>query len=251
MKMTKKILISGKIVAKTGLHIGGTNVGMSIGSTDNTVVRNPITNEPYVPGSSIRGKMRSLLERLYGEFTEMKGSDIHHGPLTNKPDHIICKVFGMPAEAKSGLPPSRVIVRDGQLINRQELEAAQDTDMPFTEIKTEVVIDRVTSFAMPRQLERVPAGAEFGLEMVLNIWEGDNEQEMLDLLFKGLILVQNDYLGGYGGRGSGQVKVVVHKLQEKTMADYNAKTPWRDRQDSVPRELHPEANAPEVALESN
>lgn len=248
MKMHKKIFISGKIIAKTGLHIGGTNIGMSIGSTDNTVVRNPITNEPYVPGSSIRGKMRSLLERLHGEFTTMQGSDIQNGPLTDKPDHIICKVFGLPADKDKnpGKPPSRLIVRDGNLLNAGELEASQEMDMPFTEIKTEVVIDRVTSMAMPRQLERVPAGAQFGLEMVLNVWEGDDEAKMLNLLFTGLTLMQNDYLGGHGGRGSGQVKVVLEKTREKTLKEFQTHSEARERQDSIPAELLPEPDTEEV-----
>lgn len=248
MKMTKKIFISGKIIAKTGLHIGGSSLGLSIGNTENTVVRNPITNQPYVPGSSIRGKMRSLLERLEGKFTIMEGSDIKNGPLTDKPDDIICKVFGIPAKEpknekeetkeEKSQPPTRLIVRDGNLVNVEELEKAQETDMPFTEVKTEVVIDRITSAAMPRQLERVPAGAIFDLDMVLNVWEDDPEKEMIDLLFKGLILMQNDYLGGHGGRGSGQVEIAVESLAEKTIEEYNSNAAPRERNDiAIPLEL--------------
>lgn len=255
MNLQKKIFITGKIVAKTGLHIGGSSLGLSIGNTENTVVRNPFTNEPYIPGSSIRGKMRSLLERLAGEFTEMRGSEIKHGPLTDKPDHIICKVFGIPAEQAAELiknnkpaqPPSRLIVRDGNLLNVEELEKSRETDMPFTEVKTEVVIDRITSAAMPRQLERVPAGAVFSLNMVLNVWKDDDEKGMLDLLFRGLILMQNDYLGGHGSRGSGQVKVVVDSLAEKTSKDYDDNAAPRKRSDNIPDELKPE----EVALASH
>jgi len=247
-RLQKKVFISGKIIAKTGLHIGGSSLGLSIGNTENTVVRNPFTNEPYIPGSSIRGKMRSLLERLAGEFTEMRGSEIKHGPLTDKPDHIICKVFGIPAEQAAELvkankpaqPPSRLIVRDGNLLNAKELEKARETDMPFTEVKTEVVIDRITSAAMPRQLERVPAGAVFSLNLVLNVWKDDDEKDMLNLLFRGLILMQNDYLGGHGSRGSGQVKVVVDSLAEKTIAEYNTIAPPNKRSDKIPDELQSE-----------
>lgn len=258
MKMIKKVFVGGKIIAKTGLHIGGSSLGMSIGNTENTVVRNPFTNQPYVPGSSIRGKMRSLLERLAGEFTPMKGSAIDHGPLTHKPAHLICQVFGIPAEeakeedkakGKNAKPTSRLIVRDGTLLNSGDLEEAHETDMPYTEVKTEVVIDRITSAAMPRQLERVPAGAEFGLNMVLNIWEGDNEKDMLDLLFRGLTLMQNDYLGGHGSRGSGQVKVVVTSLSEKSIAEYNSNAAPRQRTDPIPAALATEQE--EVALASN
>ena len=194
--------------------------------------------------------MRSLLERLEGEFTPMEGSDIKHGPLTDKPDHIICKVYGVPAELaqKNGTrPPSRLIVRDGNLLNANELEMARETDMPFTEVKTEVVIDRVTSAAMPRQLERVPAGAKFRLNMVLNIWEGDDEDEMINLLFKGLILMQNDYLGGHGARGSGQIKVIIDSLAEKTIDEYRTNIEARPRTDSIPIELQPETEEATLA----
>ena len=250
MQLKKKLFISGRIITKTGLHIGGSSLGLSIGSTENTVVRNPITNEPYIPGSSIRGKMRSLLEKLEGEFTPMEGSEIKHGPLTDKPDHIICKVFGLPADQaqkSEAQPPSRLIVRDGNLINVSELENAQDTDMPFTEVKTEVVIDRITSAAMPRQLERVPAGAEFELNLVLNVWEGDDEAAMLALLFKGLILMQNDYLGGHGSRGSGQVKVAIEPLTEKTIEEYKTNADPKARTDAIPHELQAETKEEPVA----
>lgn len=232
MKLTKKIFINGRVIAKTGLHIGSKDLGLSIGNTDNTVLRDPVTRRPYIPGSSLRGKMRSLLERSVGRFTPMPGSPIDHGPLTDDPDHIICKVFGVPAketkeEVKEKkvepLPTSRLIVRDGHLTEDglDRLQKAKNTDMPFTEVKTEVVIDRITSVANPRQIERVPAGAEFDLKMVLNIWEGDKEKDMLDLLFRGLSLLQDDYLGGHGSRGSGQIEVIVYApLEEKTIDDY-------------------------------
>lgn len=236
MKMTKKIFISGIINAKTGLHIGGSSVGMSIGNTDNTVIRNPLTNEPYIPGSSIRGKMRSLLERLEGKFTPM-GNDINFGPLTDQPDHIICQVFGLPAEKTGSKPPSRLIVRDGSLLNADILLASKETDMPYTEVKTEVVIDRVTSTAMPRQIERVPAGAKFNLNLVLNIWEGDNEDDYINLIFKGLLLLQNDYIGGHGGRGSGQIKITDLMFNEKTITEYEQNLAPKPKVIEIPAEL--------------
>lgn len=245
MHLEKKIFIAGRIIAETGLHIGGSSLGLSIGSTENTVVRNPVTNQPYIPGSSIRGKMRSLVERLEGAYSDMPGSSqINNGPLIDRPEHIICKVFGIPAEQaeKNGnQPPSRLIVRDGNLINIDEIEGAHETDMPYTEVKTEVVIDRITSAAMPRQLERVPAGAEFRLSLVLNIWTKDDEKKMLALIFKGLTLMQNDYLGGHGSRGSGQVKIAVETISEKTIEDYESNSPPKPHSESIPKELQAEA----------
>jgi CRISPR-associated protein Csm3 len=262
MRLTKKVFINGRVIAKTGLHIGSKNIGLSIGNTDNTVLRHPVTQEPYIPGSSLRGKMRSLIERFEGLWGHEKMSeDVQHGPYVGGKngadrENLICKVFGVPAEvaSQSGakpLPPSRLIVRDGHLSPEKDspanvkLKNAKNTDMPFTEVKTEVVIDRITSAAMPRQLERVPAGAEFDLELVLNVWEGDSIQEMVDLLFRGLILLQDDYLGGHGSRGSGKVKVVVNTLAEKTIADYKIKIASHPLDYAIPPELQPEK--PETA----
>lgn len=62
IKLEKKIVYTGIITLKTGLHIGGTNASLNIGGPDNFVVRNPIDNIPYIPGSSLKGKMRALVE---------------------------------------------------------------------------------------------------------------------------------------------------------------------------------------------
>jgi CRISPR-associated protein Csm3 len=231
-QLTKKILISGTITAKTGLHIGGNNVGLSIGGADATVVRNPLTNEPYIPGSSLKGKMRSLLEKVEGKFgSKGIGDQIKNPPFTDDPDHIICKIFGTMPEIMKATnkeqPTSRLIVRDCNLVNKDELEKSKDTDMPFTEVKTEVVIDRITSAATPRQLERVPAGAVFNMRMILNVYDGDNEKELLDKVFEGLALVQNDYLGGKGTRGSGEVDIKISQVQFKKKEQYESGSDWQ------------------------
>jgi len=233
-QLIKKVLISGTITAKTGLHIGGNSVGMSIGGADATVIRNPINNEPYIPGSSLKGKMRSLIEKIEGKFGGSQGEQIKYSAFTDEPDHIICKIFGtMPEKMKGNEhPTSRLIVRDCPLTekSRNLLIKSKDTDMPFTEVKTEVVIDRITSAATPRQLERVPAGAVFDMNLVLNIYHEDNEieTELINKVFEGLALVQNDYLGGKGTRGSGEVKIKVEKLQYKNKAAYEKLNTWED-----------------------
>ncbi len=241
-QLIKKILIEGTIEAITGLHIGGANVGMSIGGADNTVVRNPITNEPYIPGSSLKGKMRSLIEKLEGKFTDVKMSNVRKAAYIDDPEHIICKIFGtMPEkmDKNNGKPTSRLIVRDCELDNADELANAKETDMPYTEVKTEVVIDRITSAAVPRQIERVPAGAKFNLRLLLNIYSGDEEEALLKKVLEALTLVQNDYLGGSGTRGSGEVKITVDKLMYKDKAIYENLEDWKDyeEQDIVPQEL--------------
>jgi len=221
-KLVKKIFIEGTITTKTGLHIGGTNIGLSIGGTDATVVRNPITNKPYIPGSSLKGKMRSLLEKLEGRFK-------NEGDNT-KPCQCaqcdICRIFGVPAEVaeEKKVVPARLLVRDAELTRKSanQLFASKNTDMPYTEVKTEVWIDRVTSAATPRQVERVPAGAVFNLGMVLNIYEGDNETQLLQKIKQAVQLVEGDYLGGKGTRGSGQVEIRLENFTYKDRTIYEA-----------------------------
>ncbi|WP_337866288.1 type III-A CRISPR-associated RAMP protein Csm3 [Ignavibacterium sp.] len=249
-QLIKKILIEGRITAKTGLHIGGNSVGMSIGGADATVVRNPITNEPYIPGSSLKGKMRSLLEKVAGKFGPSIGDHIQKGPLTEfvkegngiseeeaEKINLIVKIFGTMPEKIRGSEevPSRLIVRDCELekSSAEKLSQSKDTDMPYTEVKTEVVIDRITSAATPRQLERVPAGAVFNMRMILNVYDGDNEKEMLNKIFEGLALVQNDYLGGKGTRGSGEVDIKIQKLMYKDKDTYEKAENWKEYGSSV------------------
>lgn len=207
MKLVKKIVITGQIEAVTGIAIGGTNAAMSIGGVDKGVIRNPVSKEPYIPGSSLKGKMRSLLELRDGTIGDERMGIVQNGPTTSQA-YRATRLFGNAAKKQEDpQKPSRVVVRDAFLDRKQiEQEFFKDTDLPFTEVKTEVVIDRITSRAMPRQLERVPAGAKFNFEMVLNIFEDDKEVELVSDLFSGMQLLQNDYIGGAGSRGSGQVK---------------------------------------------
>jgi len=270
IKLEKKIFLNGTIEAKTGLSVGGSSTGLEIGGTDKVVVRNPITNQPYIPGSSLKGKMRSLLEKLYGnmdikitrkkknekgglevskDFNSTKdipqelfrkGEDEELVEIKAMPCKcgkcITCQVFGVPAEEKG--MPTRLIVRDCELVNPEVLEEGKNIDMPYTEIKTEVVIDRITSAATPRQFERVPSGASFGLNLVCNIFEGDDEQNILNKIFEGLCLVQDDYLGGSGTRGYGQVKFKIESVKYKDQARYENDEPPEDLpQVSIPKEL--------------
>lgn len=235
-KLIKKIFIYGKIITKTGLSIGGSSIGLEIGGADKIVVRNPIDNKPYIPGSSLKGKMRSLLEKVD------KGDEINHQVSKEEikihqcPDDVepcyICKIFGLPAEHKKA-SLSRLIVRDGILSNPELLEKSKFTDMLYTEVKTEVVIDRITSKASPRNFERVPAGAEFSLNLIVNIYNDDKEKEILDKIFEALILVQNDYLGGSGTRGYGQVKFKIDAIKYKDKEVYEKNLNEKDYENEI------------------
>ena len=240
LKLERKIFIDGEIELLTGLHIGGSSLGLSIGGPDKVVVRNPITNLPYIPGSSLKGKMRSLLEKSLGlvdiDFTEKeeKGEKkkVWFGKLCEDPEKDVVQLFGYPAEkggSSDKYAPTRLTVRDGELLNEEELAQAEDTDMYCTEVKTEVSIDRLTSQANPRNFERVPAGAKFKLSLVIDLYNVDFDKDNKDnsraenfvgLVRQALELVEDDYLGGQGTRGYGQVKFKIKSVTEKKSEDY-------------------------------
>ena len=200
-KLLKKVFYTGTIVLKTGLHIGGTNANLNIGGPDKFVVRNPINNLPYIPGSSLKGKMRALVEWSNGET--------NGGKPTNDINHKAAALFGVAAEITDG-HASRLIVRDAELIIDDGTDFSH-TDLPYTESKTEVSINRITAQAQPRTFERVPAGASFKLNMVLNIFEGEDEQQLKQTLKQAIRLLEDDYLGGNGSRGYGQVEIKLDR----------------------------------------
>lgn len=240
LKLEKKVFIEGEIEVLTGLHVGGSSTGLTIGGADKVVVRNPVTNLPYIPGSSLKGKMRSLLEKSLG-LVELKFDSQKKewsGKLCSDPDEDVTQLFGFPADeskTSSHHAPTRLIVRDCDLLNNDELERLENTDMYCTEIKTEVSIDRLTAKANPRNFERVPAGARFSLNLVVDIYNVDLESDaqqsqegngqgrdvsFMKLLSHALKLVEDDYLGGQGTRGYGRVKFQVKSVKEKTAEDY-------------------------------
>ncbi len=205
IKLEKKVIYKGTITLKTGLHIGGTNASLNIGGPDKFVVRNPLTNIPYIPGSSLKGKMRSLVEIANGETNGGKPS--------NNPKSKAGQLFGTAGDSAENRP-SRLIVRDAEL-DLSKPEMFDNTDLPYTESKTEVAIDRVTAKANPRTFERVPAGAKFKLELVLNVFENEDEKGLKATLNQAIKLLEDDYLGGHGSRGYGQVKIELENPDGK------------------------------------
>jgi len=208
LRLYGRVFIAGDVVVKTGLHIGGSGGAFAIGGVDNPVIFDQLTRQPYIPGSSLRGKMRSLTEKYLGRVTGQPISQIEIHSCRTKPDNYadcpICNIYGITAE-DFNLPP-RLVVRDIPLRadSAERLQAAK-TSLPYTEVKTEVTIDRVTSQATPRDVERVPAGAVFGpMELVYSIYE-TNDVNWLSVLLDGMELLQDDYLGGLGSRGSGKI----------------------------------------------
>jgi len=251
---------------QTGLHIGAGATSMGIGTVENTVLRDPLTNRPYIPGSSLKGKMRSLAERYYKKaLNQQIGNTYIHScgaeykdkkELEEKgwADYVgceICPVFGVPGERPFS-QPTRLIVRDIPLSKESadELEHLE-TDSPFTEVKIEVSIDRITSQANPRHIERVPAGVKFGPgEMIYSLydapkWDLSRDFELIDkTLITSMDLLEKDYLGGMGSRGYGKVafkniKVIVRLRTEDT-------PPFREETireyDDLPELLHDRSN---------
>ncbi len=217
-RLTSILTLECKVRALTGLHIGAQESSISIGGMDNPVVRDPLTNRPYIPGSSIKGKMRSLVERRLGMDQNWKISDIRIHACTESTTYAgceVCQLFGIPAPRDQWFCLTRLRVSDVLLSNEsaEELDRAS-TDLSYTEVKAEAAIDRVTSAATPRSMERVPAGAVFApLRISLFRYEGDSPS-LFDRLIEGMELLEADYLGGSGSRGSGRVAFEEFSLEE-------------------------------------
>lgn len=251
-----KIFIRGRIEALSGLSIGGPGLEFEIGGSSLPVIRDPLTRAPYVPGSGLKGRMRSLTERLEGAFDNLddprknQRDPILWGPYFGDKDfrkyvrdpenealragleatrgnypRYIPELYGFIVPGRdSQKRAGRLLVRDAYMtkVSRDALVDAPYTDMPFTTLKPEVMLDRVTSNSKLRHIERVPAGASFNMELVLNVVNRDVSPwyELLSAAIMGLALVQDDALGGHGSRGYGQVRFADLSLSFKSRADY-------------------------------
>ncbi len=226
MKLKSKVLISGEILVLSGMLIGSNSGGLGIGGPDKQVIRNPITKLPYIPGSSLKGKMRSLIELRDGTINFKR----NNGP-SNMPESASAKLFGYTGAADKSQQPSRLIVRDGELMNPRELDGK--TELLYTEVKAENSIDRITAKANPRFFERVPSGARFKMDLVLNIFESDDEDLLFNTLWQSLLLIQNDYLGAGGSRGNGMVSIRITKVQSRSNAYYLGNGEKKDIMDQL------------------
>lgn len=241
-----RIFIKANIKAITGLHIGGSNTDLEIGGLDKAVIRNPLTKRPYIPGSSLRGKMRSQMEKLLGLPQNRNIGQVMIHTCKNQSEFEkdggckVCTVFGVPAEMDYN-NHTRLVVRDAELTDdsAQSLTDAR-TDLLYGELKTEVAIDRVTSAATPRTLERVPAGAVFGpAELVFGVYEAADFAR-LKVVTDALQLVEDDYIGGAGSRGSGKVKFDGIQIYIRNGNDYSQETFYREQPFESVQELSQE-----------
>lgn len=193
--MYTKIRIIGEIEVITGLHIGSGGEFSAIGAVDSPVVRDLKTSLPVIPGSSIKGKLRSLLSRHFS------------GVVSHSHDAMqVCRLFGSSTlkDAQGKLIESRLQISDA-FYNAQSIKEFTTREIPFTETKFENTISRISSVANPRQIERVVRGSKFDLSVIYNVVnEAEFKEDMkhLELAFS---LLENDYLGGGGTRGSGRI----------------------------------------------
>ena len=219
LNVEKTKYITGLILVKTGLHIGASGEHIEIGGLDNPVIRNPYTKEPYIPGSSLKGKMRSLTEWVDPNIE--KNDEVHNCAVL---ECKICRIFGTSAKgAKNG--PTRLIVRDAFL--SKYWKEKFDKNEPILEEKWENTIKRISGTAEnPRQNQRVVPGVTFELDMVYKVldfedsdkpWEIDENN--FPMVINAMKLVQDTYLGGSGSRGCGQVEFVNVRVNGEILKD--------------------------------
>ena len=237
LQLVGKLILSGDLHCETGLHIGAGKGSLEIGGADNPVVKDAF-GLPYIPGSSLRGRIRSLLENALGLTTpaelvylsKRKGQEVRIHQ-SDRPDDEICLLFGrnpgrmdrVSGEALDtrAATPARLAIYDAPLVAESiTAQMRENLDDEITEVKSENAIDRITSQANPRTLERVPAGARFQVRMVLDVL-CEEDKALAARLIEGLRLLEDDALGGGGSRGSGRVRFANLKLIWRNRAFYS------------------------------
>lgn len=195
--MRGKIEITGKIEVVTGMHIGGSDQFAAIGAIDSPVIKDITSGLPMIPGSSLKGKMRTLLAKVCNDLNNNPENDI------KKDCEEIKRLFGY--SDKKEAKCSRLIFTDAVLENAEELKQ-YGIDYP-TEVKFENTINRLSGIANPRQIERVVRGSLFPLQIIYNIEKEEDVAEDMAYLKKALELLKYDYLGGHGSRGYGRIEI--------------------------------------------
>jgi CRISPR-associated protein Csm3 len=231
-----KLLIEGELICETGLHIGAGKGTLEIGGADNPVAKDAF-GRPYIPGSSLRGRLRSLLEQALGlvnakqlvYVSRRKGQEVRiHA--SDDPGDEISLLFGRApgrVERVEGevlsphtITPARLTVYDAALqLDSITPAMRENLDDELTEVKSEAAIDRLTGQSQARTLERVPAGASFRVKLILDVL-CEEDKELAGTLVQGLSLLEDDALGGGGSRGSGRVRFANLKLVWRNSAFY-------------------------------
>src|SRR5215213_1816986 len=206
-RLVKYVPVTGVLTCKSGLRIGGSKDDIGIGEMDNPIISHPITKHPYIPGSSLKGKLRTLSEYRHNKVAP---DGQPHG--CRERHCLVCRIFGPHKINEHQHGPSRLIVRDARLAAESEdkLAEAQAQGVNFAEVKSENWINRNTGMAGHgglRTQERVPADTKFDFTLSVRIFEEDNEQEVLGFIQQALDMLPQDTLGGSGTRGYGWVQL--------------------------------------------
>ncbi len=205
----KNIIFTGKLEVITGLHIGGGSEEVKIGGVDNPVAKTIVWRDdkkievPYIPGSSLKGKIRKLLSSYVANPNGSGNSD------------IINEIFGTVAENNK---TSRVIFRDCYPTEDTISRFIVEHEIELTEIKAENRIE-MSMRATPRFMERVRPFTEFDFECILTIYSKDNESLYKKTIEEGIKLLEHSYLGGSGTRGYGKVKI-NYEIEERDLNYY-------------------------------
>lgn len=220
LKLNKYIAISGIILCKTGTRIGGSKEDLEIGGLDNPILRDPVDKTPYIPGSSLKGKLRSLLEYKYdrvgwrrdreGRASQDRRSGEPCGCAQDLTLCPVCTIFGPHKVSRHDIGPSRIIVRDAIISDDSKAALAKllEEGLQYSEAKTENMINRKTGVAEhPRPMERVPKGTKFVLNISVRVFKGDDEAKIKHYIKEALDMLQQDYIGGSGTRGYGWVEI--------------------------------------------
>ncbi len=227
MKLIGKVFITGQIETKTGLHVGGSKSALDIGGVDLNVIKTP-DGIPFIPGSSIKGKLRSLLAKMEGSLAvsekDLTEDDKIKRKANNKEIPIdtdfpyMLKIFGSSGDDPNnkGGKVTRLIVRDAFLDTKNFKFDRDNLDFDYTNVKWENTINRIKGTAEhPRQLERVPAGSFFTFEMVYDVYNDNKKMEHLEKIRTAMYVLEHDYIGGSGSRGYGQIVFNNIKFKER------------------------------------
>jgi CRISPR-associated protein Csm3 len=214
--------ITGQILLVTGLHIGAGNEEVHIGGIDNGVIKHPHTQQPYIPGSSLKGKMRSLLEWRSGVVGESNGAPVSIKLLDKLSGdkkqlaETIVRLFGASGDAQNDAKAEEIGITRLSFwdcsLSKEWLAKVDKNNWLYTEAKSENTINRITGTAdNPRQTERVPADAVFDFKLGMKVLN-DGEENFIETVLAGLKLLELDGIGGSGSRGYGKIKFVDLKL---------------------------------------
>jgi len=212
-KLRERLIISGTLEAVTPLHIGSGKPELEIGQVDMPILKDP-NGQPYIPGSSLKGRTRAEAERIARE----KGMEVCTPPnvktmcgtlkRNSNPEEfcICCRIFGTAGDVSVA---SKVKFRDAYPLGKVESMLE----------RTGIAIDREKGTVARGALytiEAVPAGVKFNLEIVADNLADDE----LRLLLAALRSVEDSALGGSSSRGFGKVKINIDEVCRRTAGYY-------------------------------